>query len=66
MNKTDFARKILHCTHTHWYDVINGKGNLSHHKAVIAASVLLTSVELWLDPNASKEARRAAWRNFNK
>lgn len=64
MTKTDFAKKILKCTHTHWYGVLSGKKNLGYEKASVASQVLGTERDLWIDPNASVNDRCKAWKEF--
>lgn len=64
MTKEDFAKKILKCTHTHWYCVLKGDKNLGYRKAEVAARVLNTPVDLWINPDASVNDRKEAWDNF--
>jgi hypothetical protein len=74
MTKQQFAEKILKCTCVHWYCVLNGtednknkpQKNLGYRKAVVAAQVLGTSVDLWVNPDASVNDRQKAWNDFAK
>lgn len=66
MTKTEFAEKILKCTHTHWYDVLRGDSNLSYGKASVVSEVLGTDKDLWINPRASINDRRKAWEDFER
>jgi len=54
-----FSLKI-NITYHHWRYVLLGKRNLSYSKAKVAAPLLKTSVEVWMDPSLVAD-RQAAW-----
>ena len=64
MRKDDFADNVLGITYGHWRYVLTGERNLSLQKARIAASVLETGVDVWLDGSLAS-ARIEAWERFN-
>jgi len=47
-----------------WYFVLKGERNLGYKKAKIAAQVLNTETDLWINPEASANDRREAWGKF--
>ena len=64
MDKERFSTVILRCSYHHWRYVLVGQRNLSFKKAQVAAQVLVTPVEVWLDSERADE-RQAAWENFS-
>lgn len=65
MTQKDFASTILQSTQPYWGMVLAGKRNLGYKKAQAAASVLNTSVDLWMNPKANPNERKAAWNQFS-
>jgi hypothetical protein len=49
----------------YWGMVLRCERHLGYKKAQVAASVLNTSVDLWINPKANKTERRAAWNLFS-
>lgn len=65
MTQKEFASKILKATPVYWGMVLRCERHLGYKKAQVAASVLNTSVDLWINPKANKTERRAAWNLFS-
>lgn len=64
MKKEEFANKILKISYSHWQFVLNGQRGLGLQKARVAAAVLNTPIEVWIDPEMGAE-RVAAWKSFS-
>lgn len=64
MTQKDFATTILKASQPLWGMVLSGKRHLGYHKAQVASSVLNTSIDLWMNPKANPNERRAAWNLF--
>lgn len=65
MTKKDFSTKILKASQPYWGMVLDGERHLGYNRAQVAASVLNTSIELWMNPKANPNERRAAWNLFS-
>ncbi len=65
MNINDFSVIIIGCSYHQWRYVLRAERNLSYAKAQVAAEVLVTPVEIWLDDTRQKE-RKEAWDRFKK
>ena len=65
MTQKDFAITILKATPPYWGIVLSGKRHLGYAKAQAAASVLNTSIDLWMNPKANPNERKAAWNLFS-
>jgi hypothetical protein len=61
MTQKDFSKNIVQSSQAHWAMVLSGKRNLGYRKAQVVASVLNTSIDLWLNPKSKSNERRAAW-----
>ena len=66
MSRKEFSKRILNASNNYWGMVLNGDRNLGYEKATLVSKILGTSVDLWINPNASVNDRRIAWTNFNE
>lgn len=64
MTQKDFSKKILNVTPAYWGMVLRCERHLGYPKAQVASSVLNTSVDLWINPKANPNERKAAWNLF--
>ena len=63
MLKTDFPKKKLNCTYSHFWYVLRGEKNLSYKRAKIAAKCFDTDVDTWMDERMAAK-RRDAWSQY--
>ena len=66
MTSKDFAIKMARISIRQWNSVLAGTRNLSYRNAKRVAGLLGTSVELWVNPEASPRERRGAWELFRR
>ena len=64
MTKQEFSSKILRCSYSLWRAALLGERNLGYKKAKLASQVLVTDIEVWIDPSKQPE-RIKAWNKFN-
>jgi hypothetical protein len=63
MTITEFSKKILKCTYSHFWYVLRGERDLSYKKAKAAAQHLDTDLDTWLDARLAAK-RREAWKRY--
>jgi hypothetical protein len=59
MTKKQFARDVIGCSYSLWRFALLGQRNLGYPKAKIAATVLNTGIDVWLDEEKADERQRA-------
>lgn len=64
MTQKEFADTVLQSSQAFWGMVLSGKRNLGYEKAQAASVVLNTSLDLWMNPKANHNERKAAWNMF--
>ena len=66
MTNKEFCTRLARISIRHWDYVLAGNRNLAYRKAKRVAGLLGTSVELWVNPEASPRERRGAWELFRR